>query len=100
MSFEDAGAQLESLNDADPDIAAALLMRVVRRAALEAAGRPVEPISVTIDVAGRLKAEAALSFSAKIDRKTRTIVFAGGVAQYGEEIVMSATAVYRIPPEA
>jgi hypothetical protein len=35
----------------------------------------------------------------RIDRRTRTILFTGGMARQGDTPVMKATAVYRILPE-
>ncbi len=69
---------------------------MVREEAAKAAGAQVEPISVTIDVTGRTQADEPVSFAANIDRKTRTIVFAGGEARTDAATVMTATAVYRI----
>jgi hypothetical protein len=45
-----------------------------------------------------LKMPAKATFETRIDRRTRTILFAGGSAVVGGKIVMSATAVYSIRP--
>lgn len=96
LDWADTGASIKATGDADPDMLGALLTRVVHEEAAKAAGATVEPISVTIDVTGRSRGDEPISFAANIDRKTRTIVFAGGEARTDAATVMTATAVYRI----
>lgn len=96
LDWADTGASIKAMGDSDPDLLGALLTRVVREEAAKAAGARVEPISVTIDVTGRTDGDEVISFAANIDRKTRTIVFAGGEARTDGTTVMTATAVYRI----
>lgn len=100
LDWADGGASIKATGDSDPDMLGALLTRVVREQAAKAAGAKVEPISVTIDVTGRTRGDEAISFAANIDRKTRTIVFAGGEASTDAATVMTATAVYRILPDS
>lgn len=91
-----AAARLDGPAPAEPEVVAALLSRVIRQAAEADAGAPVRPVSVSVDVAGAAGPEAALSFAAVIDRRTRTLVFAHGNALAGGETVLTATAVYRV----
>lgn len=83
-----------------PDEAIALrLMQEIREDA-ETACAPdaVELVSVTFDLSAAPQAATALSYEARIDRRTRTVLFTAGAARAGEANVMTATAVYRILP--
>ncbi|MEM7767880.1 MAG: hypothetical protein AAF253_10380 [Pseudomonadota bacterium] len=74
-----------------------LLLRAVRAFASQAAGgASVHPVSITLDTTARLDAEAPITFTTALDRRTRTLVFANGTAHAGNAGVMTATAVYRI----
>jgi hypothetical protein len=70
------------------------------RAAAETLCAPstVDLVSVTVDVSARIDGAGEVSFDTRIDRRTRTILFAGGSASVGGKIVMSATVVYSIRP--
>lgn len=75
------------------------LMSAIRGAAEElCAPSHVDLVSVTVDVSARIEEAGAATFETRIDRRTRTILFAGGSATVGGKIVMSATAVYSIRP--
>jgi hypothetical protein len=75
------------------------LMAAIRAAAEElCAPSHVDLVSVTVDVSARIGEISAASFDTRIDRRTRTILFAGGSATVDGKIVMSATAVYSIRP--
>jgi len=79
------------------DEALALDLMAAIRADAEARCSPdrVELVSVTLDVTGA-DVHGQPEFTARIDRKTRTVLFTGGAARCGDDIVMNATAVYRI----
>ncbi|MEQ9506245.1 MAG: hypothetical protein RLO80_08220 [Hyphomonas sp.] len=85
-----------------PDEAIALRLIQVIRADAEAVCAPdrVDMVSVTFDVAAEGAEPAKLTYKPRIDRKTRTILFTGGQAEGAKGIVMTATAVYRITPQA
>ncbi|MBK8196907.1 MAG: hypothetical protein IPK75_00960 [Acidobacteria bacterium] len=85
-----------------PDEAIALRLIQVIRADAEARCAPdaVDLVSVTFDVAAAGADPAKLTYSPRVDRKTRTILFTGGAAQGDGATVMTATAVYRITPQA
>ena len=75
------------------------LMAAIRKAADElCAPSAVDLVSVTVDVSARVDAAGGATFEPRIDRRTRTILFAGGTAKIGGETVMTATAVYSIRP--
>ncbi len=85
-----------------PDEAIALRLIQAIRADAEAVCAPdkVDLVSVTFDVAAAGADPATLRYAPRIDRKTRTILFTGGQAEGSRGIVMTATAVYRITPQA
>ena len=80
---------------ADERLALDLMAAIRADAETRCAPDTVELVSVTIDVTGS-DVCGEPRFTAKVDRKTRTILFTGGAAMCGSEIVMAATAVYRI----
>ena len=92
----DAAASVLAGEALAPEVIASLLMRVVRGHASAVSGASVEPVSVTVDVTGSVEPGETIDIRAAIDRKTRTIVFAGGEATVGSRPLLHATAVYRI----
>ena len=81
-----------------PDEHMALQLVSAIRADAEATCAPdtVSLVSVTFDVSAPDAQDSAVIYEPKIDRRTRTILFTGGVALSGGKPVMKATAVYRI----
>ena len=59
-------------------------------------GQSVQPVSVSFDIAGALSGQAKLEFEPVIDRRTRTLVFANGIAKQAGRPILQATMVYRI----
>ncbi len=84
---------------ADEGIALRLMQAIRADAERACAPDTVDLVSVTFDVAASGAEPASLSYTARIDRKTRTILFSGGAAEGNRGIVMTATAVYRIAPK-
>jgi hypothetical protein len=75
------------------------LMSAIRAAAEKlCAPSHVDLVSVTVDVSARIDDASRAGFDTRIDRRTRTILFAGGSATIDGKVVMSATAVYSIRP--
>jgi len=93
---------MQDVNSVKPDERLALDLMAAIRADAEAAcaPSPVEMVSVTIDVSSEAGQGAETVIEPRIDRRTRTILFTGGMARQGDTPVMKATAVYRILPEA
>lgn len=93
---------MQDVTSLKPDERLALDLMAAIRADAEAAcaPNPVEMVSVTIDVSSAAANDAEVRFEPKIDRRTRTILFTGGMARQGDTPVMKATAVYRILPES
>lgn len=76
---------------------AGLLQAVIERHALQAANsQPIHVVSMTFDVSSDDPLNDQLQFNSRIDRKTRTLVFASGLARQGDRHLLKATIVYRI----
>ena len=93
---------MQDVTTLKPDERLALDLMAAIRADAEAicAPNPVEMVSVTIDVSSEAAQGADVTLEPKVDRQTRTILFAGGMAGQGDKPLMKATAVYRILPES
>ncbi|MEZ5945331.1 MAG: hypothetical protein R3C13_10910 [Hyphomonas sp.] len=91
----------ESLvRQADEALALDLMSSIREAAEKTCSPDSLELVSVTMDVSARADMPGTPSFDARIDRRTRTILFAGGSASIGGKVVMTATAVYSIRPTA
>ncbi len=53
-------------------------------------------VSVTFDVSSEAATGREVSFKGRIDRKTRTLIFASGLATQGDQVLLKATIIYRI----
>ena len=53
-------------------------------------------VSVTFDASADAISDQSLVFSSRIDRKTRTLVFASGLARQADRHILKATVVFRI----
>ena len=53
-------------------------------------------VSVTFDVSADATTGANVAFESRIDRKTRTLVFASGFAKQNDRHLLKATVVFRI----
>ena len=75
----------------------ALLQHVIRAHATSelAEGNPIA-VSVTFDVSDPVEAGEEISFESRIDRRTRTLIFASGTATQGARHLLKATVVFRI----
>lgn len=75
----------------------ALLQHVIRQhtASELAEGTPLA-VSVTFDVSEPVQDGEMVTFESRIDRRTRTLVFASGMATQGPRHLLKATVVFRI----
>ena len=53
-------------------------------------------VSVTFDVSADALTGTEVAFESRIDRKTRTLIFASGIAKQNDRHLLKATVVYRI----
>ncbi|MEL6414758.1 MAG: hypothetical protein AAFQ15_07450 [Pseudomonadota bacterium] len=53
-------------------------------------------VSVTFDVSADAATGSEVTFESRIDRKTRTLVFASGIAKQNDRHLLKATVVFRI----
>lgn len=56
----------------------------------------VHAVSVTLDVSAAPNTGHKITFESRIDRKTRTLIFASGIARQSDQVLLKATMVYRI----
>ena len=74
-----------------------LLQTVIERHALaQLEDQSVHFVSVTYDVSAESASGEDVQFSSRIDRKTRTLIFASGTANQGPRHLLKATVVFRI----
>ncbi|MCF6329377.1 MAG: hypothetical protein L3J02_06220 [Henriciella sp.] len=97
LNFTSESSALLEQSLTEHEVISALLVLVVRRHAQSLIDvGTVIPVSVTVDVTGEAQPGETLKFESSVDRKTRTLVFIGGVAMQGGTRLLKATAVYRI----
>ena len=94
---EDGHSWLLSETGIDTVQTSALLQKVIEREAektLESGD--LYTVSATFDVSASASGHAVITFESRIDRKTRTLVFASGLALQDKKPLVRATMVYRI----
>lgn len=87
----------ESLR-ADEAIAVRLMQAIRADAESQCAPDLLDLVSVTLDLSATAEAPESLTYTPRVDRKTRTILFTSGAASGPAGVVMTATVVYRIRP--
>lgn len=88
---------LDTLRD-DEAIAVRLMQAIRADAEAECAPDVLDLVSVTLDLSATASTPGDLTYTPRIDRKTRTILFTRGSASSPDGAVMTATVVYRIRP--
>lgn len=88
---------LDTLRD-DEAIAVRLMQAIRADAEAECAPDVLDLVSVTLDLSATASTPGDLTYTPRIDRKTRTILFTSGSASGPDGAVMTATVVYRIRP--
>ncbi|MEO1552371.1 MAG: hypothetical protein AAFR82_00445 [Pseudomonadota bacterium] len=53
-------------------------------------------VSVTYDVSADVASDTDITFQSRIDRRTRTLIFASGLASQGDRHLLKATVVFRL----
>ncbi|MEM7328270.1 MAG: hypothetical protein AAF437_05980 [Pseudomonadota bacterium] len=53
-------------------------------------------VSVTYDVSAEVESGTDVRFESRIDRRTRTLIFASGLARQGDRNLLKATVVFRL----
>ena len=74
-----------------------LLQTVIEQhAAAQLDGQSLHFVSVTYDVSADVASGSEISFQSRIDRRTRTLIFASGLASQGDRHLLKATVVFRL----
>lgn len=97
LNFNGADKAQAVAKDWDTIQVGVLLQHVVTEMAsgtLEAGS--LHTVSVTYDVSSDAAPDQAVSFTGRIDRKTRTLIFASGLAKQSDKVLLKATIIYRI----
>lgn len=77
-------------------LASAVLGRLARETA---GGATTAPLSVNCDFVGPGRAGAAVTGTAEVTRRTRSVLFVTAELRAGDKLMMTATGVYRIGQE-
>ena len=83
---------------ADEAIAVRLMQAIRADAEAQCTPDALDLVSVTLDLSATAETPEALTYTPRVDRKTRTILFTSGSARGKAGDVMTATVVYRIRP--
>lgn len=83
---------------ADEAIAVRLMQAIRADAEVQCAPGILDLVSVTLDLSATAETPEALTYTPRVDRRTRTILFTSGSASGKSGAVMTATVVYRIRP--
>lgn len=76
---------------------AVLLQSVIEQHADEQIeGQSLHLVSVTFDASAETASGQSVAFASRIDRKTRTLIFASGLATQGDRNLLKATVVFRL----
>ena len=97
LTFQSASEANFDMGALSPAQLAGLLETVVEhhaRSLLEDA--ELSTVSITTDMSGETEIAGALQFASRIDRKTRTLIFASGIAKQNDRHLLKATVVFRI----
>lgn len=97
LKFDDPSHASAVAADWDVIQIGALLQHVIRNHALSVLddGNP-RTVSVTFDVSEPVQDGETVAFQSRIDRRTRTLIFASGTATQGTRHLLKATVVFRI----
>ena len=97
LQFEGADKAHAVADDWDTTQIGVLLQQVVtQNAASLLDSGALHTVSVTFDVSAEAATGSDVKFESRIDRKTRTLIFASGLATQNDRVLLKATIVYRI----
>jgi len=97
LSFQSEGAATAFAEQWDTTQIGVLLQTVIEQHALALLEQQsVHFVSVTYDVSADPVSGEEVQFNSRIDRKTRTLIFASGMATQGARHLLKATVVFRI----
>ena len=97
LTFQSASeASIPAGERTSTQIAGLLQAVVEHHAASLLDGAELYVVSVTLDMSGDADADGQVQFTGRIDRKTRTLIFASGTASQNDRHLVKATVVFRI----
>ena len=97
LEFAADGTAHARADDWSPTQIGVLLQTTIEHAAQNALdGQSLHVVSVTFDVSADAVSGEEIQFRSRIDRKTRTLIFASGLASQGDDHLLKATVVFRL----
>ena len=97
LQFSEDGAAMAVAESWNTTQVGVLLQTVIERHAAEQLnGQSLLFVSVSYDVSADVAAGETVRFQSRIDRRTRTLIFASGLASQGEDHLLKATVVFRL----
>ncbi|MEM7639113.1 MAG: hypothetical protein AAF269_08610 [Pseudomonadota bacterium] len=97
LQFSEDGAAMAVAESWNTTQVGVLLQTVIERHAAEQLnGQSLHFVSVSYDVSADVAAGETVRFQSRIDRRTRTLIFASGLASQGEDHLLKATVVFRL----
>ncbi|MEL6724701.1 MAG: hypothetical protein AAFP24_06775 [Pseudomonadota bacterium] len=89
-----ASAMAEAWNVFQVGVMLQMVIETTARGLLEEGS--LETVSATFDMSASAMAGSEIQFESRIDRKTRTLIFASGIAKQNDRHLLKATVVFRI----
>ena len=97
LSFQSDGAATAVAESWNTTQIGVLLQTVIEQHAAEQLdGQSLHFVSVTYDVSADVASGTDIQFQSRIDRRTRTLIFASGLASQGDRHLLKATVVFRL----
>lgn len=97
LSFQADGAATAVAESWNTTQIGVLLQTVIEQhAAADLDGQSLHFVSVTYDVSADVASGTDIQFQSRIDRRTRTLIFASGLASQGDRHLLKATVVFRL----
>lgn len=97
LHFSEDGAAMAVAESWNTTQVGVLLQTVIEcHAAEQLDGQSLHFVSVSYDVSADVAAGETVRFQSRIDRRTRTLIFASGLASQGDDHLLKATVVFRL----
>ena len=97
LEFADDGAAMAVAETWNTTQVGVLLQTVIERHAnAQLDGQVLHFVSVSYDVSADVVAGETVRFQSRIDRRTRSLIFASGLASQGDHHLLKATGVFRL----
>lgn len=97
LEFQEDGAAIAIAENWNTTQIGVLLQTVIEQHATDQLkNQSLHFVSITYDVSADAALGDQVSFQSRIDRRTRTLIFASGIASQGDRHLLKATVVFRL----